>query len=182
MGHLETLWRSVIEHFAQAIYHCPFDMFFLDFHNRAHHCGSFLSRGNILTYLWRLAWAGEGSTPATSLRHCLRDAFSPVVTLDRRTAQFAPFPVLGREPHPPAKARNRAVSGLSSPVFSEGCALRGELRVLRTTIKSRAYTQNGRAPIWGDVGGIVDLKRTAGTRSEERRVGKECRSRWSPYH
>src|SRR2546426_10604420 len=24
--------------------------------------------------------------------------------------------------------------------------------------------------------------RTAQTRSEERRVGKECRSRWSPYH
>ena len=23
---------------------------------------------------------------------------------------------------------------------------------------------------------------TADTRSEERRVGKECRSRWSPYH
>ena len=26
--------------------------------------------------------------------------------------------------------------------------------------------------------GVSDL----GTRSEERRVGKECRSRWSPYH
>ena len=26
----------------------------------------------------------------------------------------------------------------------------------------------------------VDLKRPE--RSEERRVGKECRSRWSPYH
>jgi len=25
-------------------------------------------------------------------------------------------------------------------------------------------------------------KSTAGRRSEERRVGKECRSRWSPYH
>src|SRR3989449_2015449 len=24
--------------------------------------------------------------------------------------------------------------------------------------------------------------RAAGSRSEERRVGKECRSRWSPYH
>src|SRR2546430_12385068 len=24
--------------------------------------------------------------------------------------------------------------------------------------------------------------RTVGRRSEERRVGKECRSRWSPYH
>src|SRR2546430_16133048 len=28
---------------------------------------------------------------------------------------------------------------------------------------------------------IYDLKR-ADPRSEERRVGKECRSRWSPYH
>ena len=26
------------------------------------------------------------------------------------------------------------------------------------------------------------LKCVNGTRSEERRVGKECRSRWSPYH
>ena len=25
-------------------------------------------------------------------------------------------------------------------------------------------------------------ERADGTRSEERRVGKECRSRWSPYH
>src|ERR1039457_1787707 len=28
----------------------------------------------------------------------------------------------------------------------------------------------------------LDLKRIDLTRSEERRVGKECRSRWSPYH
>jgi len=26
------------------------------------------------------------------------------------------------------------------------------------------------------------LAQTAADRSEERRVGKECRSRWSPYH
>ena len=26
------------------------------------------------------------------------------------------------------------------------------------------------------------VARVAATRSEERRVGKECRSRWSPYH
>ena len=26
------------------------------------------------------------------------------------------------------------------------------------------------------------LEKTEGGRSEERRVGKECRSRWSPYH
>src|SRR3712207_7131528 len=28
----------------------------------------------------------------------------------------------------------------------------------------------------------LPYKFEAGTRSEERRVGKECRSRWSPYH
>ena len=32
-------------------------------------------------------------------------------------------------------------------------------------------------PIWEEVSGTI-----AALRSEERRVGKECRSRWSPYH
>ena len=30
----------------------------------------------------------------------------------------------------------------------------------------------------GNMGGAI----LGGIRSEERRVGKECRSRWSPYH
>src|SRR2546425_3225780 len=44
----------------------------------------------------------------------------------------------------------------------------------------------GRATIeveWGNVflpASLAQLER--GARSEERRVGKECRSRWSPYH
>ena len=29
---------------------------------------------------------------------------------------------------------------------------------------------------------VVESVGKATTRSEERRVGKECRSRWSPYH
>src|SRR5258708_39254093 len=32
------------------------------------------------------------------------------------------------------------------------------------------------------VGGQLDQVTGRKTRSEERRVGKECRSRWSPYH
>ena len=28
----------------------------------------------------------------------------------------------------------------------------------------------------------IGMSRNASSRSEERRVGKECRSRWSPYH
>src|SRR5256885_16594624 len=31
-------------------------------------------------------------------------------------------------------------------------------------------------------GKLSKLRRAAELRSEERRVGKECRSRWSPYH
>src|SRR3712207_4014949 len=33
-----------------------------------------------------------------------------------------------------------------------------------------------------EIVGVVRYEREEGTRSEERRVGKECRSRWSPYH
>ena len=29
---------------------------------------------------------------------------------------------------------------------------------------------------------LLSISGSAGMRSEERRVGKECRSRWSPYH
>ena len=29
---------------------------------------------------------------------------------------------------------------------------------------------------------VIKQLMLAGMRSEERRVGKECRSRWSPYH
>src|SRR3989449_11436868 len=32
-----------------------------------------------------------------------------------------------------------------------------------------------------DLGGLLQVGRNE-VRSEERRVGKECRSRWSPYH
>src|SRR3712207_9392836 len=34
----------------------------------------------------------------------------------------------------------------------------------------------------GDLLGIASVKDAWARRSEERRVGKECRSRWSPYH
>ena len=51
------------------------------------------------------------------------------------------------------------------------------------------YEVGASAPVWS---GCLDRSRTLGRffsrcfsmcfRSEERRVGKECRSRWSPYH
>ena len=36
--------------------------------------------------------------------------------------------------------------------------------------------------LWEPVPGCWSIRPRAEARSEERRVGKECRSRWSPYH
>src|SRR5258705_13624125 len=38
------------------------------------------------------------------------------------------------------------------------------------------------AEIYNPAGEKLATSPANGTRSEERRVGKECRSRWSPYH
>ena len=35
---------------------------------------------------------------------------------------------------------------------------------------------------FGDTEVLKDISMEVNERSEERRVGKECRSRWSPYH
>ena len=58
--------------------------------------------------------------------------------------------------------------------------------VVRATPKSevRGIETDGVAP-GRRVGGMVfgfDAQKVQAARSEERRVGKECRSRWSPYH
>ena len=51
----------------------------------------------------------------------------------------------------------------------------------------RCYAYHGVAPQENLIGNeyLIDLKLKVDiskARSEERRVGKECRSRWSPYH
>ena len=46
-----------------------------------------------------------------------------------------------------------------------------ELEVLEFTVGNNHYGIN-----------VAKIKEIVQYRSEERRVGKECRSRWSPYH
>ena len=61
---------------------------------------------------------------------------------------------------------------LSLGLFGLNCS--GGLAV--TTVPERwdaSWENNQKAAVMAD---------EAGLRSEERRVGKECRSRWSPYH
>src|ERR1035441_5816186 len=43
---------------------------------------------------------------------------------------------------------------------------------------SFSWSSSGNAPWFG----VTDTTHDGSSRSEERRVGKECRSRWSPYH
>ena len=56
--------------------------------------------------------------------------------------------------------------GLNSPVLREDSATEESMDELSALVETAG----------GETAGIV-LQR-----SEERRVGKECRSRWSPYH
>ena len=52
------------------------------------------------------------------------------------------------------------------------------LTILNTVWAS--YSEDEKFPAAG--GDYSEANMTDGQRSEERRVGKECRSRWSPYH
>ena len=65
---------------------------------------------------------------------------------------------------------------LHSPALSP--AEHAELEAIRNDPKEI----EGLAPVDILRRGGVDIKTVSVTRSEERRVGKECRSRWSPYH
>src|SRR5256885_7293364 len=61
--------------------------------------------------------------------------------------------------------------------------VRGTLKAV--ALSATSYT-TGQSVTWVE-GRDIELwqrpqRRTEMTRSEERRVGKECRSRWSPYH
>ena len=77
-------------------------------------------------------------------------------------------------PSPEADSRDLAERG--------GPGALGKPILLPSLYQACLDPQEGReAGRWGGAGG-GPLKQVGSLRSEERRVGKECRSRWSPYH
>src|SRR6266576_4986057 len=65
------------------------------------------------------------------------------------------------------------------PTPCAGWTARDLLGHLATSMRVGISVMQGRPPTWPDAARPGDLVEV---RSEERRVGKECRSRWSPYH
>src|SRR2546427_2441036 len=63
--------------------------------------------------------------------------------------------------------------GLKTQHDSVLAILENQLALSPRTLKDSAATESARSDI---------AMRHVNDRSEERRVGKECRSRWSPYH
>ena len=58
----------------------------------------------------------------------------------------------------------------------------GDIEVRAESIRILAEAQTPPFPIEADSKTKEDIRLKYRYRSEERRVGKECRSRWSPYH
>src|SRR5256884_8033789 len=101
---------------------------------------------------------------------CSRDWSSDVCSSDlNKASQFALLNHLGREVH------------LCNVRLEE--LLRVE--IYRRGLHSDAFARENLRPVTPNpVRPRAESLRSEGerTRSEERRVGKECRSRWSPYH
>src|ERR1017187_4255872 len=96
---------------------------------------------------------------------------------------------------PHALAGGNRLSGCYSVVIT--CLARSRLRKeIRTKSKKvtppvgrkaketprRAPARPGECPLHHRTPSAIGVRAPCETRSEERRVGKECRSRWSPYH
>src|SRR2546426_9481272 len=90
-----------------------------------------------------------------------------------RRVSVRPDVDLGQEGAPVTELRDRGVAAARKGP-SDGVDL--HLAELRVPVATEHAGEDGHR------GATRDWERTLHRRSEERRVGKECRSRWSPYH
>ena len=79
---------------------------------------------------------------------------------------------------------NNKLPGLDKDLFNEDRMYSLIQEFILLGVKSITWTGGGDPPMHPSFPKFVRWANEAGLkqRSEERRVGKECRSRWSPYH
>src|SRR3989442_5873921 len=85
--------------------------------------------------------------------------------------------------------RDADVTGVQTcalPISDCGMGTRGSFSPTNTRVGVRAFAMSLRGELfqYTSIGAFFchGVPPNHGVRSEERRVGKECRSRWSPYH
>src|SRR3712207_9032657 len=128
----------------------------------------------VITGLGLVSCAGEG---VEAHLEALRPGFSPALDAER----FAPYAIhpaatLDLDRQIPKKADQRQMEPWQKlGVYAAGLAL--DAAQAKTDAALKAHMHLIIAAGGGERDYAVD-----GQRSEERRVGKECRSRWSPYH
>jgi len=140
---------------------------------RHHHSGRRSSRSGG----WQQAEQPDASSAGDWFAGRLPDGWftgDPTVVVDREE-----ITVIGRLPETEGAEESEAHASGRVARFRE------ETRSERMRIADEAEHRYGRKVAWGIERGVVgddNYERILFTRSEERRVGKECRSRWSPYH
>src|SRR2546426_3912465 len=77
--------------------------------------------------------------------------------------------------------RDYKVTGVQTCALPISSNLSGASFARRVAAAARARICLGRGAVAAGPS-LVDARHPQDHRSEERRVGKECRSRWSPYH
>src|ERR1035441_6676603 len=136
--------------------------------------------------------SAAGPSPGT-MRAC-RPTALPVCG-GRRDARFcSPASLLGRGPDDAmaaqgapgwscrhAQRRAEGVSRTARPADHEARGAAPEAVVVTAERVAPTLPDCGKPAVTSAGNRYLDARET-GTRSEERRVGKECRSRWSPYH
>src|SRR3712207_9278017 len=107
------------------------------------------------------------------IRRPPRSTLFPYTTLFRSAAEQVRSGTKSRQEIPDFTGRSDEIGHLSG-------ALRDMTRALYNRIEG---TERFAADVAHELKNpLTSLRSAVETRSEERRVGKECRSRWSPYH
>ena len=109
------------------------------------------------------------SMPAESIVECVRQQVEKVASGEKIAAIGIGFPGIIRAGVVEDSPNLHQVKG-----FALQAALSSALRGKAAGVSVRVFND-------ADVM-AAGIAATQGKRSEERRVGKECRSRWSPYH
>ena len=97
-----------------------------------------------------------------------------IVSVSRKSTRAKPTPYASRSR---SKAKQELVS---SPV--KPAEVRPPVSESKPVIETGPVIESGPVPPDGKYLGEFGEYCQNNVRSEERRVGKECRSRWSPYH